>query len=159
MDEPNTSGTDRSNEAAPYIPVPCQCEAEKHFSQAPDNPASIGHRYLSVPAGNHTISYVGPVCDECARECYWESPRYVWIREAGMQSGTITDLVHEIETTYYSGDMTPDHVLTVHDNAWVPVTVTNQRTGCDDNDFIHYELTCSWADRNESIGYRIDGRA
>lgn len=41
---------------------PCQCEHGEHFDGGP------GHDYAGVPAGKHRASYVGPICDECARE-------------------------------------------------------------------------------------------
>ncbi|GAA4209940.1 hypothetical protein [Actinocatenispora rupis] len=160
MDVLDTNGVNRPDEATPNTSRPCQCENAEHFSQAPGNPASIAHAYLDRPAGNHTIPYIGPVCDDCAQDCRLPEPaQYVWIGEAGPSAGTIADLAHEIEASYYSGDMRPERALTAHDNAWVHVTITINRVGSDDNDFIDYELTCSWADRSESIGYRIDGRA
>lgn len=162
MDVPDTNGSDRPDEAAPSPVRACQCEHAKHFSQTPGDPAGLGHGFLDRPAGNHSIPYLGAVCDECAQDCYphmTQSAQYVWIGENGARYGAIADLAHEFETVHYSGDMTPEHVLTAHHNAWVPVTVATECVGADDADFLHYELTCSWADHNESIGYLIDGRA
>ena len=42
--------------------VMCQCEHADH-----ENPPA-GHRYLAVPAGQLRADYVGPICDDCARD-------------------------------------------------------------------------------------------
>ena len=50
--------------------IRCQCEHDAHFPGATyaQTEADSGpfHPYVSVPAGSHTATYVGPVCDECA---------------------------------------------------------------------------------------------
>lgn len=51
----------------------CNCENIRHFSVEVDSRwpelARDGHPYLGVEAGENTIMFLGPICDDCNSKC------------------------------------------------------------------------------------------
>lgn len=84
---------------------------------------------------------------------------YVWEQEDVVITGDIHHLIKAIQDTHYSDLSGPHHVITFAHNAWKDVTIRIEYLGADDNDWMTYELTCSWDGRAETALYTIDGRA
>lgn len=52
----------------PATDTMCNCEHTNHFTD--EFGPQVGHDYMSVPAGEHSDPWVGPVCDTCHNTCH-----------------------------------------------------------------------------------------